>query len=440
MDARCNTCVGGGVVNAAGTACQPCTQYLGCASPGIATRYATCSRNTLSLNTCVCAEGYSGTRCTTCAPGWIRALDGITCTRCTNATTSQATCGPWGALDCGSGTCACKNGRSGPTCTACTGCGVGGTCNTDTTPGSPWCVCTPGFSKASAANTAPCSTCANATLVARNGRCVSVAQACGTGTGVDVEATRHNTTGPCMCFPGFVGARCEACAPGHAGPGCMPCVGDANGATTECTWNPVSGTTKWACIHPFTGPTCTECKPGFVGPQCVPCPDCGLGGTCAMGTDDYENVPVCTCAPGFTHDSATAACEVCDPAFSPVSCTPCEPCGVGRVCQEPTADTLPFGACACTPGTRILLGVNDGPLVTCFSEARATTLEAACRGDTALLTLLSTTQANVTTPVDATDFLPTKTFSTSSAVFIVCIAFVAVTVLVTIAIKRGRLP
>jgi hypothetical protein len=429
MDAVCGACAGNGVLDVTGTQCVSCFTHLGCYQPLLATVAATCNKRTPSRNACVCntTAGYAGTTCATCAPGWTRAVDGIRCARCDTV----VSCGPWGTPDCSGATptCHCTHGFSGPTCSTCTGCGPGGSCNTDPTPGAQWCTCATGYSRGSTtgltlsqALALPCSSCDAAGWIPSpaTGICASVATVCGTSVGLDTVATLARANGTCVCHNGFTGASCSTCVAGAAGPLCLPCPPiSPDAATSTCAWDPVTLRTAWSCQPGFIGANCSTCAPGFAGPSCVPCPDCGIGGVCTWTLSGVT----CTCVDGYAHTdeaNVTSPCSACSTQRSPTTCSRCPPCGYGRLCTEPTADSAPWGICACADGTRTLAHVTDGPSVACFAASRAAVLDAACAGDMACAALLSGVAIVGPVPtVPGTSFLPVEATAVSATPFIV---------------------
>lgn len=171
----------------------------------------------------------------------------------------------------------------------------------------------------------------------------------------------------CECNDGYVGAACEACAPGYANastkPGvlnCMPCPMDLD--EVVCGGNGTCGPTKdglnveCKCAPEYKGVACDECQPNRWGESCLECPGgvanaCSKKGTCS---DSRLGTGECICAPGYFGDACETLCPgggtpnecsrngfcnslgvcECNDGFTGADCSRCEEGYVGPSCAE----------------------------------------------------------------------------------------------------------
>lgn len=177
---------------------------------------------------CVCEEGYVGSSCGQCAPGYQdRDLDGICLPSCSAVSLGCV----HGICDDATGTaiCACEEGYQGERCDTC----QEGYSDPDQDG-----VCVAG--------------CAVVNLNCGHGQCVE------DGTGAP----------SCLCEDGYGGANCTACAPGY----------QDNDVDGSC--EPTCETSGLSCSAE------TTCRDWSGTPTCVPYPE-----TCADIRDLYPNAP-----------------------------------------------------------------------------------------------------------------------------------------------------
>uniref|UniRef100_A0A3B3Z8Y5 Uncharacterized protein n=1 Tax=Periophthalmus magnuspinnatus TaxID=409849 RepID=A0A3B3Z8Y5_9GOBI len=112
---------------------------------------------------------------------------------------------------------------------------------------------------------------------------------------VSCQADRDGDQIVCNCKPGYTGARCDQCAPGHFGgpsvPGglCEPCQCNGNIDPLDPTsCDPRTGTCL-TCLYHTTGANCAQCQRGYYGNalnhDCRRC-TCVSAGTLASACSD----------------------------------------------------------------------------------------------------------------------------------------------------------
>lgn len=239
---------------------------------------------------CICAPGYSGTRCDRCAPGYFGTpdLDGGECRPCqcnNNIDPSDPeSCDPQSGqcLRClyhtdGPNCGECKPGFYGNAlqrnCRRCT-CNEQGTlpshCTTDT------CYCD------RVTGHCPC----RANIVGKNcDQCtpnfwnfgaILGCEPCSCNPTHSLRRDCNMFTGQCHCRPGFGGRVCDHCQEnywGDPGVACQACNCDSRGSETpQC--DRLTG--RCLCYEGFTGQRCDQCNRGFQDnfPTCTACHPC----------------------------------------------------------------------------------------------------------------------------------------------------------------------
>uniref|UniRef100_A0A8C5LLU5 Laminin subunit alpha-1 n=1 Tax=Jaculus jaculus TaxID=51337 RepID=A0A8C5LLU5_JACJA len=266
---------------------------------------------------CECPQGYTGTSCESCLPGYYR-VDGIL---------FGGICQP----------CECHGHASE--------CDVHGICFscTHNTAGDHCEQCLPGFyGTPSRGSPEDCQPCACPLSTASN----------------NFSPTCHLTNGDEMvcdqCAVGYSGAWCERCADGYYGnptvPGevCIPCdcsgnvdpfeAGHCDSVTGECL----------KCLGNTDGAHCERCADGFYGDaviakNCTAC-DCHENGS--LSDLCHLETGFCDCKPYVTGQQ----CDRCLPDYygldSGLGCKPCNCSPAGSMSDECTDD----GQCYCIPG------------------------------------------------------------------------------------------
>ncbi|XP_004635889.1 laminin subunit alpha-1 [Octodon degus] len=314
---------------------------------------------------CECPQGYVGTSCESCQPGYYR-VDGIlfggicqpcechghaqacdvhgVCSGCTHNTTgdhceqclpgfygapSQGT--PWDCQPCACPLTTPSNNFS-PTCRLdkeedllCDKCAPGYA--------GPWCErCADGYY-------------GNPTIP--GGSCVP----CDCSGNVDPSEPGHcdPVTGECLkCKGNTDGIHCERCADGFYGDAvtaknCRACGCHEKGSLSGVC-HPASG--RCNCRPHVTGQRCDQCLPGYYGLDtglgCLAC-NCSLAGSTSGECTDQGQ---CRCVPGV----AGRRCDRCSHgfyAFQDGGCTPCN-CAHTQDSCDPES-----GECICAPHTQV---------------------------------------------------------------------------------------
>ncbi|XP_042555133.1 laminin subunit alpha-1 [Dipodomys spectabilis] len=330
----------------------------------------TANRNTIDLATatdvehCECPQGYMGTSCETCIPGYYR-VDGILfggiCQPC-ECHGHASECDIHGVCF------ACAHNTTGDQCEQCLpgfyGMPSRGTAedcqpcacplSTASNNFSPTChltnedevlcdQCAPGYSGTW------CERCAdgyygNPTVPGET--CVP----CNCNGNVDLSEAGHcdSVTGECLkCLGNTDGAHCERCADGFYGDAvtaknCRACDCHENGSLSGvCNID----TGLCDCKAHVTGQQCDQCLPGYYGLDsghgCQPC-NCSVTGSMS---DDCTDEGQCHCVPGV----AGKKCDRCSHGFFGYQdgrCTPCDCAHTHNTCDPES------GKCLCPPHTQ----------------------------------------------------------------------------------------
>ncbi|XP_021041837.1 laminin subunit alpha-1 isoform X1 [Mus caroli] len=313
---------------------------------------------------CECPQGYTGTSCEACLPGYYR-VDGIlfggicqpcechghasecdihgVCSVCTHNTTGdhcdQCLPGFYGTPSRGTPgdcqPCACPlsidSNNFSPTCHLTDGEEV--VCD----------QCAPGYSGSW------CERCADGYYgnpTVPGGTCVP----CNCSGNVDPLEAGHcdSVTGECLkCLWNTDGAHCERCADGFYGDAvtaknCRACNCHENGSLSGvCHLE----TGLCDCKPHVTGQQCDQCLSGYYGLDtglgCVPC-NCSVEGSVS---DNCTEEGQCHCAPGVSGKQ----CDRCSHgfyAFQDGGCTPCDCAHTQNNCDPAS------GECLCPPHTQ----------------------------------------------------------------------------------------
>nr|VZH99079.1 unnamed protein product [Spirometra erinaceieuropaei] len=287
-----------------------------------------------------CRDNTGGDRCETCVQGYYGdPLRGVPCRPCE--------C-PGGGVDHSEGcsmhpvagvVCHCKPGYTGPRCSECAPnyfgnpTELGGSCKP--------CDCSGNLPPEGGCNqvTGECLVCLHNTEGPRCDQCklgfwgnasLQMCQRCSCyhlGVVGGANAACDRTTGECNCLPNVLGPRCFECAPYHfnltSGVGCESCACDPVGSLfPEC--HPVSG--ACTCKPDRSGRKCDQCQRTYFGdPQngggCKPC-DCDRSGSLSEVCDPSSGQ--CQCRPGI----AGRRCDRCDRGTTGTlpNCRPCGEC------------------------------------------------------------------------------------------------------------------
>ncbi|XP_071205207.1 laminin subunit beta-1-like [Salvelinus alpinus] len=145
----------------------------------------------------------------------------------------------------------------------------------------------------------------------------------------------------CNCKHGYIGPRCDRCAPGyygnpkHPGGKCRPCQCSGNIDTQDPeSCEPMTGRCL-SCLYNTDGPSCSDCKHGYYGDALAQ--DCRRCTCVTAGTQQSS------CSDGHCHcDRQTGAC-------------PCRDNVVGHNCDQCAPDHWNYGTdrgcdqCGCHP-------------------------------------------------------------------------------------------
>ncbi|KAL7373886.1 hypothetical protein ABVT39_016658 [Epinephelus coioides] len=247
----------------------------------------------ISVETCECPWGYSGTSCEGCTHN----TTGPHCDQCLPGFYGDATEGT--ADDCR--LCPCPltepSNSFSPTCAL----DASGQVSCD--------QCEDGYTGTN------CERCAsgfygNPQVVGR--ACVR----CDCNGNVDIRQAGHcdTVTGECLrCLGNTAGRHCEVCRPGYYGDAvhakdCQECGCDVSGSLSSvCDVT----TAQCSCRENVTGRTCDRCQPGFFGLQsgrgCQPC-DCSQSTSLSESCDEEGR---CQCVEGVAGDKCDRCSRAC---------------------------------------------------------------------------------------------------------------------------------
>ncbi|XP_061418868.1 LOW QUALITY PROTEIN: laminin subunit beta-2-like [Lethenteron reissneri] len=318
---------------------------------------------------CRCKPNVAGRRCDQCVPGTFGfGPSGCRECHCDQRGSTSAIC------DAVSGQCACRPGAFGRQCDRCEAGHWG-------FPECRACRCH-GHSDECNPRTGACLSCRGHTAGDSCDRCASgyygspgSGEQCrpcqcpeGPGTG------RHFASGcshdprsravACACLPGFTGARCDQCAPGHygdlrvAGGRCQPCQCNGNIDPTDAASCDGRTGRCLRCLRDTEGSSCQNCRTGYYGNatsqrRCQKCTcvtagtersSCGLtDGACACDARSGQ----CRCLPNVQG----LACDRCAPNHWGLSQgAGCRPCGCDPAHSAGPSCSEFNGQCHCLAG------------------------------------------------------------------------------------------
>ncbi|XP_078018932.1 laminin subunit alpha-1 [Epinephelus lanceolatus] len=317
----------------------------------------------VSVETCECPWGYSGTSCEACLPGFYRVggvLFGGNCLQC-ECNDHASECD----ID---GVClGCTHNTTGPHCDQCLP-GFYGDATEGTADDCGLCPCpltepSNSFSPTCALDASgqvSCDQCEDGYTGTNCERCASgfygnpqvVGRACvrcDCNGNVDIRQAGHcdTITGECLrCLGNTAGRHCEVCRPGYYGDAvhakdCQECGCDVSGSLSNvCDVT----TAQCSCRENVTGRTCDRCQPGFFGLQsgrgCQPC-DCSQSTSLSESCDEEGR---CQCVEGVAGDK----CDRCSHGYYGFHANGCKAC----TCDDTGGNCDPdSGKCVCPAHT-----------------------------------------------------------------------------------------
>ncbi|CAG9821860.1 unnamed protein product [Phaedon cochleariae] len=156
----------------------------------------------------------------------------------------------------------------------------------------------------------------------------------------------------CECTSGYIGARCESCAPGfygrpeQAGDHCKPCQCSGNiNPSDPASCDTVTGSCL-RCLNNTFGEACAMCAPGFFG-DAVNLKDCQTCVCDDQGTERCDSYTgKCVCKPNVIGDR----CNQCAPEhYGYHTGQGCTPCDCAEASDSDQCEDLQ-GQCKCKPG------------------------------------------------------------------------------------------
>lgn len=296
-----------------------------------------------------CQQGYSGTHCERCAPGYYGnpLQPGGVCRKCNCGGNIDPTMP--GSCDAVSGACMlCTSNTEGEHCQRCKlgyfGSAVGGDCQS--------CACDPEGSTSDVCDQRSGQCQCRPQFVGRQcDRCQTgygdVLRGCVRCSCNSTGSTSYScdpVSGQCQCRTGIGGQRCDRCAEGYFGfnqRGCQSCdcYGPGTNSVTQC--DSLSGHCQ--CRPNVSGLRCDQCQVGYYGiasgQGCQAC-ECHRTGSRSRECATHGQ---CPCQPGI----GGRTCNQCQPGYygySALGCQRCMPCSKpGHICDPDT------GQCVCPP-------------------------------------------------------------------------------------------
>jgi hypothetical protein len=365
---RCDACAAGWADADGDGVCQP---EAGCTTE-TCSGHGSCD-DASGVPVCTCDAGYAGETCAECAPGYHDDGQG--------GCVADATCGPdtcsgHGDCDDSSGVpiCSCDAAYAGAHCE---GCAAGyqdndgdGSCLPDCASagldcsghgqctdgdGEAVCICDEGHSGPD------CADCAAGYQDADgDGACLPDCASAGLDCGDHGQCSTASGTARCECDPGWAGATCSECAPGHHPDGQGGCVLDDSCQPNSCNGHgqcdDSSGQVVCDCDEAYSGDHCELCAAGYQDddadgtclPDCASAGlDCGDHGQCSTAS----GTAACVCDTGYTGQG----CHLCDDGYQDEdgdgSCLPdCTSAGLDCGDHGQCSTASGTAACVCDTG------------------------------------------------------------------------------------------